>query len=218
MDDRLTSRCFRTGDPQRHTLLVPLPAAWWSRPYEYAWAALFAEPGDVVLDAGCGVEHPFKFFLAARGVLVHALDADPRLGVRPDLQAAVEESCGPGAWREVAAAADRLRLQVGDIRRSGYAAESFDRVFCLSVLEHLGEGERLAALQEFHRVLRRGGLLLLTVDFPSASLAGLYRLMLQSGFEPAGDLDFSLPQGAVGRRPERFPDDLYVFRFALRRP
>jgi len=44
-----------------------------------------------------------------------------------------------------------------------YAAEAFDRVLCLDVLEHLAFAEQPLALAEMHRVLVRKGELLVTV-------------------------------------------------------
>jgi SAM-dependent methyltransferase len=57
-----------------------------------------------------------------------------------------------------------LTLAVEDATHLSYAAESFDNVVCLSVLEHIGHGGDSAALAEMWRVLRPGGTLHLTTD------------------------------------------------------
>ena len=62
--DQYATRFIRQSDPQTSKLIFKLPSTWWSRPYEYAWADKFVEPGDTVLDAACGIAHPFKFYLA----------------------------------------------------------------------------------------------------------------------------------------------------------
>ena len=74
-----TSRFVTRGDQRLDHLILPLHKTWWSRPYEYAWASRFADGADTVLDAACGVEHPFKFFLLDRCREVHACDIDERI-------------------------------------------------------------------------------------------------------------------------------------------
>ena len=64
--DLLTTRFFNTNDKRMDTVVFPLPSHWWSRFYEYAWAAEFCSENDVVLDAACGIPHPFKFYLAGK--------------------------------------------------------------------------------------------------------------------------------------------------------
>ena len=59
----LISRFFTFDDPKLNKVILKLPESWWSRPYEYAWAKSFVEQDHVVLDAACGVCHPFKFYL-----------------------------------------------------------------------------------------------------------------------------------------------------------
>lgn len=75
----MESRYIRQSDPKTDTLVFPLHPAWWSRPYEYEWARRFARPDDVVLDAACGISHPFKFWLAEHCREVHACDWDERI-------------------------------------------------------------------------------------------------------------------------------------------
>ncbi|MBE0597183.1 MAG: class I SAM-dependent methyltransferase [Desulfuromonadales bacterium] len=118
-----------------------------SKRWEYPWALEQARlaPGATVLDAGCGASI-FPIYLAARGYRVCACD----LGL-------------PGRL-------DRLHgVEVGyvgaDLGRLPLAAQTFDAVFCISVLEHLPRPAMPAALAELRRVLRPGGRLLLTTDF-----------------------------------------------------
>ena len=75
----LESRYIRQSDPKTDTLVFPLHPAWWSRPYEYEWARQFARSSDVVLDAACGISHPFKFWLTEHCREVHACDWDERI-------------------------------------------------------------------------------------------------------------------------------------------
>ena len=65
------------------------------------------------------------------------------------------------AWSRIDPALD---LQVEDATDLSYADGSFDNVLCISVLEHIGRGPDVAALEEMWRVLAPGGVLHLTTD------------------------------------------------------
>ena len=57
-----------------------------------------------------------------------------------------------------------LRLEIQDATKLGYPDASFDHVLCVSVVEHIpGDGDS-AAMAEFWRVLRPGGVLHMTTD------------------------------------------------------
>lgn len=57
-----------------------------------------------------------------------------------------------------------LSLQVADATALPFAAETFDRCICVSVVEHIGGEGDMTAMAEFWRVLRPGGELLLTTN------------------------------------------------------
>jgi SAM-dependent methyltransferase len=61
----------------------------------------------------------------------------------------------------------KLDLEVQDACNMPYAANTFDAIVCLSVLEHIGSGKDAAALAEMWRVLKPGGVLHLTTDVAS---------------------------------------------------
>lgn len=73
------SRFFLKSDDFTEKFVFKLPKWWPSRPYEYSWAIKFADKNDVVLDAACGVNHPFKFKLIEICAEVHACDIDQRI-------------------------------------------------------------------------------------------------------------------------------------------
>jgi SAM-dependent methyltransferase len=58
-----------------------------------------------------------------------------------------------------------LHLETQDARKLSYPDASFDRVFSISVIEHIPEDGDSHAMREIARVLRPGGLLTLTVPF-----------------------------------------------------
>jgi SAM-dependent methyltransferase len=110
--------------------------------------------GDSVLDLGCGFgRHAFE--AARRGAIVVALDAgrDEVLGVRATFAAMVDAGELSGDTHAVAVQGDALALPFAD--------ETFDRVICSEVLEHIPDD--LGAMAELARVLRRGGTMAITV-------------------------------------------------------
>lgn len=115
--------------------------------WEYPWALERAElpPGARVLDAGAG-DSILPVYLAKRGHRVTVVDVrfDGSLGRRHEVP---------------------VRYVRGDIASIPVAEESFDAVFCISVIEHLPPGATAAALAEMRRVLRPGAPLLLTTDY-----------------------------------------------------
>ena len=142
------SRIIQRADDHLHELAgVTIPADWWSRPYEYAFAIQHAAPDQVVADMGCGwMPRPFKDALSAVCEKVYAIDADPRLLGQPkrfNMEFIVADFAG---------------------RIASLPDESLDRVFCVSVLEDLQNP--IPALTEFARVLKPDGLIVITCDIP----------------------------------------------------
>ncbi len=140
---------FKQSDPRIEELAgYDLPSDWWSRGYEYAWAMQYAEAGLVVADMGCGwMYRPFKDALAEACQFVYAVDVDKRLRHQDR--------------------ADNMALVTADITKDipGIQDGQLDRVFCISVLEDLGDKAALA-LKEFSRVIKPDGKIVLTFDVP----------------------------------------------------
>ncbi len=115
---------------------------------------LGVDAGDAVLDLGCGFgRHAFE--AARRGARVVALDAgrDEVLAVRATFAAMLDVG---------ELAADTLAVAVqGDALALPFADETFDRVICSEVLEHIPDD--VGAMAELARVLRRGGTMAITV-------------------------------------------------------
>src|SRR5207237_2984057 len=57
-----------------------------------------------------------------------------------------------------------VQLIRSTLPEAALAPESFDRIYCISTLEHLGKDEVTETLDEIRRVLKPDGLLILTVD------------------------------------------------------
>ena len=120
-----------------------IPAEWWSRHYEYAFADKFLKKDEIIIDAGCGIEHPFKFYAAKRCKKVYAIDRDKRLETL-EKKENIEYICS--------------NLELFKLK------EQVDKIFCISVLEHIPNP--LPVIENFAKNIKEGGQLILTVDFP----------------------------------------------------
>ncbi|MCZ7630573.1 MAG: class I SAM-dependent methyltransferase [Microthrixaceae bacterium] len=111
-------------------------------------------PGDLVLDMGAGAgRHSFECF--RRGADLVALDYgfDELPPVREMLAAMLAEGEAPAGNLGACVNGDALRLPFAD--------DTFDRIICSEVFEHIGHDTD--AMTELHRVLRPGGVLAATV-------------------------------------------------------
>jgi len=139
---------------------------WAPRYWEYPWAIVNTQLRQEmqVLDVGSGWSI-FPMYLAKLGARVTAVDTD-----------VVQMSCiSPFLARLVSA---EVRYEVGDAVGLEFPDNTFDRVYCISVLEHLEEETRngkpfnarkrnldIVAIQELLRVLKPGGFLAITADW-----------------------------------------------------
>ena len=142
------------------------PFCLWSRRWEYPYAASrFLSAADIqrrpanILDAGSGVTY-FPYFLCEHlhGATVRCIDSNPSYAGMFD---AINASVGHQRVSFTPAQLQDLPLADGQV----------DAICCISVLEHTDN--YAAILDEFHRVLKPGGLLVLTFDL---SLDGRFEL------------------------------------------
>ena len=158
----------------------------WSRAWEYPWAILAAAPGDRplrVLDVGGGGS-PFSHYLAQQGHESHV--ADPSLDQGSSFVSDREKSL----YRNLRSISKQILFRVVGIRSlwglpaAGertpvryHAAGAddlpfpdarFDRVFCLSVIEHIPREIWPRCIGELERVLKPGGRLVITMDMETS--------------------------------------------------
>lgn len=170
-------RTFNAAFLQQHAPLLRRYARWWgrdplslwSRRWEYpfaaervlAYARQAAGQALRMLDAGSGVTY-LPFFLAGRANNLSIVCCDSN----PAYASVIDEIA-----RDSQLAASRVRPVVGTLQQLQEADGSFDLVTCVSVLEHTDRHSQI--VDEFARVLKPGGLLVLTFDI---SLDGKFQL------------------------------------------
>jgi len=137
-----------------------------NRHLEYPWAIIHSnlDKGLKILDIGSGVS-TFPIYLSSKGHEVYSIDTDEVSMNR--LAPKFAEWCGVDT-----------KYRVGDASSLEFSDNTFDRIFCISVFEHLEE-ERInhrivnnhkrnldvKAIKEMLRVLKPGGLIILTTDW-----------------------------------------------------
>jgi len=134
-----------------------------TRCWEYPWILENGcfEKGLKCLDSGCG-QSPFPIYLYGLGCETHGLDYIQ--GERSDFP----ETYGiPLSWKKQWAG--KVQYHHGDMSKTPFPDNSFDRITCISVLEHILTPEdphaHHSCLKEMRRILKPGGLLIVTVDY-----------------------------------------------------
>ena len=170
---------------------------------EYPWAIVNGafESGMKVLDAGCG-RGVFQYYLAHQGCRVSCCDLDgfrsrkllrlQRLAHR--LRFAPEPDLASRLRRNARFFGVEVDYHIEPMQRLTWPDATFDRVCSISVLEHIRpRSEQQKAIQELGRVLKPGGMMLLTLDYtekpgpdiPDAfSPADVDRIIEWSGLRP----------------------------------
>lgn len=136
----------------------------WSRQYELPWALDVSNlhRSDTVLDAGCGYSS-FKLALAKRVRRVIGIDL-----ILDSLKRAAH-MCD---YLDI----NNVELHHSDIA-TYQAVYEFDKIFCLSVLEHIpNDRDRAACLTNMIRLLRPGGMMVISYDvlLPASKAKDIY--------------------------------------------
>ncbi len=165
----------RTSQRHSHGTSLIEPAVFesykhWDNPWAISNANL--KQGMKVLDCGSG-RGVLQFYLASKGVEVHAVDiSHNRSKLFKKIQQVLRNINIRYEPDPYIVHRKLNRKYHVNVRFKHESAESlsfpdnfFDRVFCISVIEHMGNGVLIRSIQEIERVLKPGGLLLLTFDF-----------------------------------------------------
>jgi ubiquinone/menaquinone biosynthesis C-methylase UbiE len=115
---------------------------------------LAVKKGDLALDAGCGFgRHSLEFLKRGARVFSMDLDMESLLKTRYSMAALHQQIYGDAERQFTAHSGDALRLPFKD--------ETFDRIICSEVMEHVDDDR--AACAELTRVLKKDGLIAITV-------------------------------------------------------
>jgi ubiquinone/menaquinone biosynthesis C-methylase UbiE len=150
------------------------PFQMWSRRWEYPFEAqkvldFVATQGDrplKMLDGGSGVTY-VPYLLVERCPHLSVICCDTNTSYAP-MFAAINKELGH----------ERVTFQEAALQKLPYADGGLDIVACMSVLEHTDNYAQI--INEFARVLRPGGLLVLTFDL---SLDGKFTLSRETAAE-----------------------------------
>jgi len=164
----------------------------WSRRFEYPWLYINLEPftkDDIVLDAGAG-NTVLQFILSKRVRQMHSLDKD-----MDDVN-----------WANKVSEERRFSNVfsiVGDLTNMTFLSDYFDKVICISTLEHLPKQKVLDGVEELIRVTKQGGKIAITMD-----------IVLEKTDKQTDITDF----GSIARKysfaiPE-FPQHVMIFKVA----
>lgn len=157
--------------------------------YSFAFDAIkrLTSLRGTALDAGAGVT-PLPHALAGLGYTVHACDFDRGLMTR----------------MAATSMADVYGTQVSyswqDLSEIGFPDATFDLVTCISVLEHIPPPHDRRALRELLRVLKPGGLFVLTLDFQPQSATSTAQRYGRRAFKLARQGEFAELASAVWRK------------------
>jgi len=127
------------------------PLHQWSRCWEYTYVyqqikKIIGKSKVKMLDAGAGWGF-FPYFLQLNfpNVEIKCSDYDPKLKQ-------LYEKTNNGS----------LTVDIADMREMPYEDDTFDVIYCISVLEHTKDYDKI--IQEFKRILKPGGTLIITFD------------------------------------------------------
>jgi len=141
---------------------------------------------DLVLDAGCGEgRHTFECFRRDCSILGMDLDKKSLLKARWVLGEMKKRKDGNG----------RALFLRGDALRFPFRTETFDKIVCAEVIEHVRD-ERLG-VAELARILKGGGKIAITV--PTAVTERMYKKLSPEYFQtPGGHVRIVNPREMAG--------------------
>ncbi len=148
---------------------------------------LSVREGHLALDAGCGEgRHSFEFIRRGARVFSMDLDMESLLKARYNLG----QITRAGQSHENAS----YLVHSGDALNLPFTNGTFDRIICSEVMEHVDDDER--ALREFVRVLKKNGLIAITV--PTFFSEVVYDALTYEYFtSPGGHIRKYLPKKLV---------------------
>ena len=167
--------------------LLRYPEIYAARLWEYPYAILSANlrPGMKCLDVGCG--------MTAFTIYLSEVSKTKITGLDPDIFDSGVKYKGHGVSKEFIKRTG-LKIVEGGTENLPFKSNSFERVFCISVIEHLPKKILEAGLKEIARVLKPSGLAVLTFDINMLSeINRPLDIIWESGLIPMGSIDLKWP-------------------------
>jgi 2-polyprenyl-3-methyl-5-hydroxy-6-metoxy-1,4-benzoquinol methylase len=184
----------------------------WSREWEYPWAILNARlrPGMAIADLGCGGS-PLAIWLARR--------MDCRCtGIDQIFLSKTKRNNLRGFIKEPSELFPEVAWLQESMTQTSLPSASQDRVLCISVLEHVPTEVARDTFRETVRILKPGGLFLVTTDVGGdhRTLTSTYQELIQMGRDAGlaleGRCDWSPPE------PDSTPGTYDVVGFVMSKP
>lgn len=184
--------------------LLSKPAFYAARLWEYPFALLSAElePEMKVADIGCGMTAFTIYLKDYAGCEV--------TGVDPDIFDAGLKYKGHGVSREFLQRTG-LKIHRGNMEAIPLETDSQDRVFSISVMEHVPHHVARRGMQEIARVLKPGGRAIITLDISMwFELTRPLDLVWDSGLTLLNPIDLRWPTRRFGMFSDsQLPADVF---------
>jgi SAM-dependent methyltransferase len=185
--------------------LLDKPAFYAARLWEYPFAIRAADlmPGMKVADVGCG--------MTAFTIYLKDFAGCDVTGIDPDIFDEGTKYFAHGVSQEFIKRTG-LRVLKGDFEAIPLESNSQDRVFSISVMEHVAPEIRRRGVQEIARILKPGGRAVITVD---VSMVGFelnrpLDLIWDSGLTLVEPIDLRWPTRRFGMFSEsKLPADVF---------
>jgi ubiquinone/menaquinone biosynthesis C-methylase UbiE len=191
----MLNKFFTYKDEMLDKIIFPLDHQFfWSRIYEYIFCLKFAKYGDIVCDIATGTYHPFKFALCdiVGDNNVYVCDIDNLS--QENILNEIESKFGKEELEKFDKSYfNRINFDVCNIVDMYYEDNKFDLIFIISSIEHMDKDTIKKGLKECCRILKNGGKLIITADFPSTSPEEIIGIAKESGFIVDGDYNYDLP-------------------------
>lgn len=167
---------------------------------------LGAKKGEKICGVACG-EGCFEFKLAKKGCKVFGFDVNPAA-----IRIANKYNCLPNS-----------EFKVGNAEKIPYPPNFFDKVFSICSIEHFKDD--MKSLREMNRILKPGGLLVMTADSMSYGVDEDIRKMDQERYDVVryykiGDLEKKLQKAGFKLDKSKYifnsPISTWFFRIGMR--
>lgn len=164
----------------------------WSRRWEYPFVA-----ERIIAHAGQSTSDPYRVLDAGSGVTYFPYYLRQQVGNRCEVTCFDSNLSYHAMFEQIHAnpvngSAGKVKFVEGILQKMPFEAQHFDAICCISVLEHTSNYSEI--LDEFNRVLKPGGLLVITFDL---SLDGRFELPRAAAEELLRELaaKFDVPAG-----------------------